>query len=321
MASEKLHALGRYIVWDRLAPLLDQRWVTPVSNWYYENFASEDVRRQWADRIGLVVRCADNTFIKRVSEAGRVRGHYQLMHNGQEVIAGGYCGLDMLRMLELNRGVHEPQEERVFQDVLPYIPEGATMIELGSYWAFYSMWFLQQVKQSRSILVEPTRSRMAIGKHNLKRNGLKAEFLAAHVGQNASIPFDDTPAISVDEILKSRRIETLHILHADIQGAELEMLEGCEEAFKNKRIHFIFISTHSNQLHDACAAKLKDRGFEILASINMDDSYSEDGLLVGKLSGIPGPGPFALSLRSKEPADSRDALKFLPEKFKRSAAR
>jgi hypothetical protein len=285
-------------------------------NWYYDHFASEAVRRHWAARIDLVVRCADNAHINRVPGAGEVRGGYQQMHNGQEVIAGGYCGFDVLRMIKFNRGVHEPQEERVFQDVLPFIPEGGTMIELGCYWAFYSMWFLQKVKGSRSIMVEPMPSGIAVGKHNLKRNGLKAEFVAAHIGRNDAIPFDHTPAITVDEILKSRGIETLHILHADIQGTELEMLDGCEEAFKNRRIHFVFISTHSNQLHDACEAKLRQRGFEILASINMDDSYSEDGLLVAKLPGIPGPAPFELSRRSKEVVDPRAAQAFLPERFK-----
>lgn len=316
MLLEKARALRREIFWNRLVPRFNQRWVTPVHNWYYDHFASEAVRRHWAARIDLVVRCADNAYISRVAGAGEVRGGYQRMHNGQEVIAGGYCGFDVLRMLKFNRGVHEPQEERVFQDVLPFVPEGATMIELGCYWAFYSMWLLQKVKRSRSILVEPVPSGIAVGKHNLKRNGLEAEFIAAHIGRNDGIPFDHTPAITVDEILKSRGIETLHILHADIQGAELEMLDGCEDAFKNRRIHFIFISSHSNQLHDACEARLRERGFEVLASINMDDSYSEDGLLVAKLPGIPGPAPFALSRRSKEAIPVEAALTYLPERFK-----
>lgn len=316
MLLEKFRTLRQYIFWKRLAPKLNQRWMMLGMNWYYDHFAAEAVRRHWAARIDLVVRCSDNKYINRVPEAGEVRGGYQRMHNGQEVIAGGYCGFDVLRMLKFNRGVHEPQEERVFQDLLPFIPQGATMVELGCYWAFYSMWFLQKVKGARSILVEPIPYGIAVGKHNLKRNGLSADFIAAHIGRNDAIPFDHTPAITVDEILKSRRIEILHILHADIQGAELEMLDGCEEAFKNGRIHFIFISSHSNQLHEACETRLRGRGFQILASINMDDSYSEDGLLVAKLPGIPGPDPFALSRRSNEVIDARDALTYLPEKFK-----
>jgi Methyltransferase FkbM domain len=301
MVLNKFRALRRHILWDRLTPLLNQRWVTAIHNRYYEKFASPDVRRYWDKRIELVLESSDNTFIKRVPDAGKVRNGYQVMHNGQESVAGGYYCFDVLRMMQLSRGVHEPQEERVFQEVLPYIPAGATMLELGAYWGFYSMWFLQQVKQGRAILVEPSLHSMAIGKHNFKHNRLKGEFIRAYVGAHPDSPFDNAPSITVDEILKSRGVETLHILHADVQSAELDMLNGCEEAFKNKRIHYLFISSHSNELHDACEARLKALGFEILASINMDDSYAEDGILVAKLPGIPGPAPFELSRRTKKP--------------------
>jgi hypothetical protein len=39
----------------------------------------------------------------------------------------------------LNRGVHEPLEEFVFQEVLKRLPEACAMIELGAYWGHYSM--------------------------------------------------------------------------------------------------------------------------------------------------------------------------------------
>ena len=300
MVLNKFGALRRHILWECISPLLNQRWVTALHNRYYEKLTSQDARDHWRKRIELVLESTDNAYIKRVPDAGTVRKGYQVMHNGQETLAGGYYCFDVLRMLELSRGVHEPQEERVFQEVLPYIPEGATMLELGAYWAFYSMWFLQQVKHGRAILVEPSLHSMAIGKHNFKHNRLKGEFIRAYVGGKSDLPFDNAPSITVDEILRNRGVKTLHMLHADVQFAELEMLNGCEQAFKNRQIHFIFISSHSNQLHDACEARLKELGFEILASINRDDSYSDDGLLVAKLPGIPGPAPFELSRRTKK---------------------
>ena len=63
------------------------------------------------------------------------------MHNGVLVQRGSYYGETATVLLELNRGVHEPQEERIFQEVLPYIPAGGSILELGAYWGFHSIWF------------------------------------------------------------------------------------------------------------------------------------------------------------------------------------
>ena len=49
-------------------------------------------------------------------------------------------------MLLENKGVHEPQEEKAFLEVLNYVEKGSTMIELGSYWGFYSLWFNKKIK-------------------------------------------------------------------------------------------------------------------------------------------------------------------------------
>lgn len=275
----------KFSIWEFLGKSVNPRCLIPISNW-------------WS------LQSSDNAHIPRISGAGEIHHGYQRMHNGQETLAGGYCGPDLLKLIERNRGVHEPQEERVFQEVLGYLPEGAVMLELGAYWAFYSMWFQQRIKKARSILVEPSSQSLAVGKHNFKKNGLQGEFIQAYAGCAPDIVFNTAPVVTVDEIIKSRGVKILHILHADIQHAERVMLDGCEAAFKNRQIHFVFISTHSNQLHEACEAKLLQNNFEILASINMDDSYSEDGLLAAKLIGVPGPAPFALSRRTAKTVDA-----------------
>ena len=64
------------------------------------------------------------------------------MHNGLAVTAQGYYGA-FSDILTANRGVHEPAEERLFAAVLAQIDpsRAALMVELGSYWAYYSTWF------------------------------------------------------------------------------------------------------------------------------------------------------------------------------------
>ena len=54
------------------------------------------------------------------------------MHNGTRIAYGTYGTEDteyVMKMIEANRGVHEPQEEKVFQQVLPLMPSGAVMLE------------------------------------------------------------------------------------------------------------------------------------------------------------------------------------------------
>eukprot|EP00966_Prymnesium_polylepis_P296337 6845725-Prymnesium_polylepis.1 len=60
----------------------------------------------------------------------------------------------MSQILRLNKGVHEPAEERLFAEVVGRMPHGAVMIELGSYWAFFSSWFGRAVPRARIFCVE-----------------------------------------------------------------------------------------------------------------------------------------------------------------------
>lgn len=82
-----------------------------------------------------------NLLIERVPMAGMVQGNEVYLHNGNRVPItgpGAYYG-PFSQLLIINRGVHEPLEEFVFQELLKSMPEVPQMIELGAYWAHYSM--------------------------------------------------------------------------------------------------------------------------------------------------------------------------------------
>ena len=70
-------------------------------------------------------------------DAGKVfksaKGDYQLMHNGVKVVKDCYYGYSawMSDIIFGLKGHHEPQEERVFYEILKYVPEGSVMIEWG----------------------------------------------------------------------------------------------------------------------------------------------------------------------------------------------
>jgi hypothetical protein len=87
-----------------------------------------------------------NLLIERVPMAGFLDGNQVYLHNGLRVPVAGpgaYYG-PFSQLLVINRGVHEPLEEFVFQEVLKCLPEAPSMIELGAYWGHYSMWFKKE---------------------------------------------------------------------------------------------------------------------------------------------------------------------------------
>src|SRR6185369_6863052 len=101
--------------------------------------------RKWSERTAIVVACPDNARIPRHPGAGKLSRGFITMFNGIKVVADGYYGRHMTRLLRANLGSHEPQEELVFAEVLKQMRPGARMLECGAYWGFYSVWFLQQV--------------------------------------------------------------------------------------------------------------------------------------------------------------------------------
>ncbi|CAN5455055.1 hypothetical protein BH11BAC1_BH11BAC1_07820 [soil metagenome] len=239
----------------------------------------------WQDRINKVCECPDNNFIAKVDHAGKIIGDVQLMHNGIKINFGSYYGMEMVRLLELNSGIHEPQEERVFAEVLKKIPDNATMIELGSYWSFYSMWFQKEIKGAKNYMIESDYFCFLSGIHNFRLNkmkGVSTNALVAQTSQNTT----STKSVCIDDYVKSNGIEYIDLLHSDIQGYEYEMLLGAKNTFDDLKVGYVFISTHSNELHSKCLDWIRKYNFKIIASANIDESYSWDGVLIAAAPSI-----------------------------------
>jgi hypothetical protein len=249
----------------------------------------------WTERIQDAQDCPDNAFIPRVPNAGKIQGSMLTMHNGLKVGRDSYYGAPLRLMMERNRGVHEPQEERVFAELLKHVAPGGTMIELGAYWGFYSMWFLKEVENGRAFLVEPEATNLASGRKNFDINGMSGTFVHAYVGKDAETKPDGTRTISVDALVEEFGIEHISILHSDIQGFEVEMLHGAKRTLDAGKVDYAVISTHSNKLHEECLKMLRARQFEILASADLNATYSVDGLIVGRAPSIRIPGPIPIS--------------------------
>ena len=258
--------------------LLVRRYLLPEPVW--ANPHTLEKAEIFKDRFREVISDPLNILIERVPEAGYVdqRGHV-FLHNGNRVPRTGdfayYGGYSEL--LIFNRGVHEPLEEFCFQEVLKRIDSSRpVMVELGSYWAHYSMWFLKEFPHARSICVEPELPALRIGQANFSLNGFVGEHINAGIGVGA-----DHAAFYIDSFLDKQNIKSIQILHSDIQGAEMEMLKGAQISVKNHFIDYIFISTHSDLLHEEVTRFLKSAGYRIeISSPFSSHTTSYDGLIM-----------------------------------------
>jgi FkbM family methyltransferase len=248
----------------------------------------------------MTCRCLDCESIPKVPAAGDVFhegvGRYQLMHNGVKVAEDGYCGAWMTELIRRLRGHHEPQEERAFHEVLAHARPGSTMIELGAYWSYYSLWFQRNVAGARTLMVEPDPTHLDVGRHNFVLNGQHGDFVQASLGRESRPPADfrcesdgvtrPVAMTSVDDLVREHSLERLELVLADIQGAEVEMLHGAERSIADGRIRFLFVSTHHHAIsgdpltHQKCLAFLRDHGGHVLAEHPIAESFSGDGLIV-----------------------------------------
>lgn len=145
-------------------------------------------------------------------------------------------------------------------------------------------------------MIEPDAFNMGHGKRNFKLNHLKGEFVQAFVGRKNenNLP---VKTICIDDFIKEKKIPFVDMLHSDIQGYEYEMLLGSEKSFAEKKVGYVFISTHSNEIHYQCMDFLKARGFLIIASADLDQTYSEDGLIAARAPYYSGIGVVDIALR------------------------
>ncbi len=250
------------------------------------------VKADGADFLGRfreIVADPLNLLIRRHPHAGMIEGDHVILHNGNRVWRHGPLAYyqQFSDILVINRGVHEPLEELAFQEMLPHLQASPIMLELGAYWAHYSMWLKRARRAAQLVMVEPEPGNAAVGRANLALNGMDGEYVEAFVGRGR---------FEVDSWMAETGIQRLDILHADIQGYEVEMLEGARQTLAEKRVDFCFISTHSQSLHQAVHRALTAAGYRIEVSADFDhQTTSFDGFLLAvhpdRPPVLPGPAP------------------------------
>lgn len=256
-----------------------------------------------ARRVVLTVSCPDSDGFAKVPGAGGIEvregTRVQVMHNGVVVEEGGYFGPWMDEIIRCLGGHHEPQEELVFGRILERLaaetPTAASVIELGSFWAYYSLWFLEEFPQGRVVAMEPDPDNLELGRRNFALNGRSGHFVHGVIGPDpgATMTFTSelrgTPHEVVQHDLASLmaagQFDRVDLLMCDIQGGETPFFDQAAALLRVGAVRFAVVSTHHHSIsgnpltHQLLLARLQELGGHVIAEHTVGESFSGDGLI------------------------------------------
>lgn len=273
-----------------------------AKSWYDLLTSQPGIAKDAGHRINMTISCRDCDYIPKVKNAGAIikkdGKSYQVMHNGLLVESGGYFGEWMGEIIETLKGHHEPQEEKVFYEILKRVPAGGSMIELGSYWGYYSMWFNKSVKNARNYCCEPDSENLKLGKRNAKANNVDGvTFINAAAGkddgkmisfqpqEDENRPKEHIPIRTIDSILAEYKEKKFDLVHMDVQGAELAALQGAEQSIMQGKVRFVIVSTHHYLvsedvlMHEKCLELIRSWDGHVIVEHAIHESFSGDGLI------------------------------------------
>jgi FkbM family methyltransferase len=196
---------------------------------------------------------------------------------------------------------HEDFQTNMFVDALSQIKtNNPVMIELGSNDCFYSILFnkfFNGVENISNICIEVSSKLIDLGISNIQANNCNNfQFKHSRIGTLDQEYFDmisqsdpnlwgnlATQTTSLKELINEFKLKNISILHMDIQGSEIFILNELLDL--DIDINYIFVSTHVDSAfgstHDKCLETLKSINFEILFSNPSEGGYG-DGLIIAK---------------------------------------
>lgn len=252
-------------------------------------------------RALMTASCRDADSLPRVPGAGDVivepsGRRVQIMHNGVRIVAGGYYGEWTTQIIRDLRGVHEPQEEVVFDSLLGRLSPNATMVEVGAYWSYYTLWFLSQFPESRrGIAVEPEPQNLSVGENNAILNDLRVEYLQAFISEHdvTQAMFDTersgtlrVDGLSIATIFERAGVDRADLILCDAQGGEIALLRGLGDLVRARRVGIVVLSTHSHHItgdpltHQRALRLIDNLGGKVRIEHDVQESFSGDGLIV-----------------------------------------
>ncbi|MGK3205754.1 FkbM family methyltransferase [Amycolatopsis sp. MEPSY49] len=257
-----------------------------------------------ARRLLTTVACTDADGIPKVEHAGECRdhdgGHVQVMHNGLLVEEGGYYGPWMTEAIRALRGHHEPQEELVFHRIVERLAADGgnpAMIEFGSFWTYYGLWFCHAIRAGHVVAVEPDPAYLEVGRRNAVLNGYtdRVRFVHAAIGDRPGEALDfeaesdgrthSVRQYDLESLMYDAELPRADLVLVDVQGAETILIDRARAVFDAGRVRFLVVSTHHHSIsgdpltHQNALRNLLDAGAHVVAEHTVGESASGDGLI------------------------------------------
>ena len=131
-------------------------------------------------------------------------------------------------------------------------------------------------------MLEADPEALARGIHNFKLNNLQGIFINKLIGNEAyRLPqLKNIPCISLDDLYREYNLNYVDILHSDIDGSEFDMLTQNKDFFEQKRIKYLFLLTHAEDLHDKCLQFLTDLKYNCIFNHRHFNVGGQDALLI-----------------------------------------
>ena len=180
----------------------------------------------------------------------------------------------------------EEDQARIFLDVIERIDSHApSMIEIGcSSHSAYSQNFNDIFEnECINICIEIIEEHLALFKYEWEQSSRTGFFYHGHCGipTHVSEPVRAVESrgehLKIKQLLQNHNIDILDILHMDIQGSEVSVLqEMCDDDLFD-RVRYGFISVHHN--HNDCITILNKQNLEYLYN-SPDTGGCGDGLIV-----------------------------------------
>ncbi len=232
--------------------------------------------------------------------AGKIIGGKQYLFDGSPIIYPH--GSDKVHNLyRFTQGAPEPEEIIQFLKIIKNIRKNGTMIEIGAGGGFYSIIASKYLTFGKLILVEPNPRSIMMLKQNIVMNKFDRRAVviqrAVTDKDNNKIRFKESGyasaintlgeysvlTITIDSLVKNLKLHRVDLLHMDIQGEEYNALQGMKKSLSHQVFNYIFIGTHSIEIHKKCENYLREKNYSILFSQDITISASYDGILIAKV--------------------------------------
>lgn len=187
-------------------------------------------------------------------------------------------------------------EIELFNGVLDHVDDPRpVMIELGSFWAIWSLMFRMRFPQGRNLLVELGRRQLYVGLKNFQLNGYSCDWIHggfhlgasgtfanramdleyAHGGEGVDIDgmIRNDPdfqfmlkmpltggELVFDECVPVEEWPKVDVMHMDIQSSELPLLEEIRPRLEGGVFRNLVVATHSQSIHESIRKLLDDCG-------------------------------------------------------------